>query len=516
MLSRSSVIARNFGSAARKLFVGGNWKCNGSLAKVQEIVSTLNNSNLNSDAEVVIAPPTAYLRDTIATVRPDVQVAAQDVWSQGNGAFTGETSAEMLKDLKVGWAIVGHSERRGKGESDAEVATKAAYAQKNGLKVICCLGESLQERESGRFAEVVTRQLKAYADAITNWDNAVIAYEPIWAIGTGKVASPAQAEEVHAILRKWLRENVSGAVADKVRIIYGGSVNAKNCNELGQQADIDGFLVGGASLKPEFVNIINANSTVKNAGPASVGINGFGRIGRLVFRASQPNPLVNVVAINDPFITPDYMEYMILHDSTHGPFQGTVKAEKDAIVVNGRRIVVSNEMDPKKIQWGAAGAEYIVGRCGSGVHRGDDRRGPAAREGGAAPGGRREEGGDLGSLEGRSDVRDGREQHVVHEGPAGGVERVVHDELSGAAGEGDQRQVRPEGGSDDDGARGDLDAEGAGRSLQEGLARRSLGLLQHHSFLHRRCEGRGQGDSRAERKADRHVLPRAHRGCVRG
>lgn len=262
MLSRSSVIARSFGSAARKLFVGGNWKCNGSLSKVQEIVATLNSSNLNNDAEVVIAPPTAYLRDTVASVRPDVQVAAQDVWSQGNGAFTGETSAEMLKDLKVGWAIVGHSERRGKGESDSEVATKAAYAQKNGLKVICCLGESLKEREAGRFAEVVTRQLKAYADAIKNWDDAVIAYEPIWAIGTGKTATPAQAEEVHAVLRKWLRDNVSAAVADKVRIIYGGSVNAKNCNELGKQADIDGFLVGGASLKPEFVNIINANSTV--------------------------------------------------------------------------------------------------------------------------------------------------------------------------------------------------------------------------------------------------------------
>ncbi|KAM7452644.1 hypothetical protein BLSTO_06620, partial [Blastocystis sp. subtype 1] len=141
----------------------------------------------------------------------------------------------MLKDLKVGWAIVGHSERRGKGESDAEVATKAAYAQKNGLKVICCLGESLKEREAGRFAEVVTRQLKAYADAIKNWDDAVIAYEPIWAIGTGKTATPAQAEEVHAVLRKWLRDNVSAAVADKVRIIYGGSVNAKNCNELGKQ-----------------------------------------------------------------------------------------------------------------------------------------------------------------------------------------------------------------------------------------------------------------------------------------
>ena len=364
MLSRSAIVARSFGTAARKLFVGGNWKCNGSLSKVQEIVNTLNMSNLNNDAEVVIAPPTAYLRDTVAKIRPDVQVAAQDVWTQGNGAFTGETSAEMLKDIHVGWAIVGHSERRGKGETDAEVATKAAYAQKNGLKVICCLGESLQERESGRFAEVLTRQLKAYADSIKNWDDAVIAYEPIWAIGTGKTASPAQAEEVHAILRKWLRDNVSGAVADKVRIIYGGSVNAKNCNELGKQADIDGFLVGGASLKPEFVNIINANSTVKNAGPVNVGINGFGRIGRLVFRATQPNPLVNVVAINDPFITPDYMEYMIRYDSTHGPFQGTVKAEKDAIIVNGRRIVVSNEMDPKKIQWGANGAEYVVESTG--------------------------------------------------------------------------------------------------------------------------------------------------------
>ena len=139
MFTRSAIVARNFGTAARKLFVGGNWKCNGSIAKVQEIVATLNGSNLNSDAEVVIAPPTAYLRDTVSTVRPDVQVAAQDVWSQGNGAFTGETSAEMLKDLKVGWAIVGHSERRGKGESDAEVATKAAYAQKNGLSLAASL-----------------------------------------------------------------------------------------------------------------------------------------------------------------------------------------------------------------------------------------------------------------------------------------------------------------------------------------------------------------------------------------
>jgi hypothetical protein len=141
------------------------------------------------------------------------------------------------------------------------------------------------------------------------WGKIVVAYEPVWAIGTGKVASPAQAQEVHAKLRTFLA-SVSPAVAQSTRIIYGGSVTGSNCKDLAGQADIDGFLVGGASLKPEFIDIINANGAPANAGPIRVGINGFGRIGRLVLRAAAANPLITVTGVNDPFIPTDYMEYM--------------------------------------------------------------------------------------------------------------------------------------------------------------------------------------------------------------
>ena len=151
---------------------------------------------------------------------------------------------------------------------------------------------------------------QAYAKTVPDWSKVVVAYEPVWAIGTGKVASPAQAQEVHAKLRSWLASNVSPAVAEATRIIYGGSVTGASAPELGSQADIDGFLVGGASLKPEFIDIINANGAPANAGPIKVGINGFGRIGRLVLRAAAANPLITVTSVNDPFIPTDYMEYM--------------------------------------------------------------------------------------------------------------------------------------------------------------------------------------------------------------
>jgi glyceraldehyde 3-phosphate dehydrogenase len=161
--------------------------------------------------------------------------------------------------------------------------------------------------------------LQAYAKAIGNqWSKVVIAYEPVWAIGTGKVASPAQAQEVHAKLRQWLHSNVSAEAASSTRIIYGGSVTAGSAKDLASQADIDGFLVGGASLKAEFIDIINANGAPVNAGPIKIGINGFGRIGRLVYRAAQNNPLLQVTALNDPFIPPDYMEYMFKYDTVHG------------------------------------------------------------------------------------------------------------------------------------------------------------------------------------------------------
>lgn len=165
----------------------------------------------------------------------------------------------MLKDVGATWVILGHSERRQIfNETDELIAQKVVHALEQGLKVIACIGETLQEREAGQTEAVVFRQTKALADAVKDWTNVVLAYEPVWAIGTGKTATPQQAQEVHAALRKWLTENVSSSVSNSLRIQYGGSVTAANARELASQTDIDGFLVGGASLKPEFVNIVNA------------------------------------------------------------------------------------------------------------------------------------------------------------------------------------------------------------------------------------------------------------------
>lgn len=168
-------------------------------------------------------------------------------------------SPAQLKDVGATWVILGHSERRQIfGETDELIAQKVVHALENGLKVIACIGETLQEREAGQTEAVVFRQTKALADAVKDWTNVVLAYEPVWAIGTGKTATPQQAQEVHAALRKWLTENVSADVSASLRIQYGGSVTAGNAKELASQPDIDGFLVGGASLKPEFVQIVNA------------------------------------------------------------------------------------------------------------------------------------------------------------------------------------------------------------------------------------------------------------------
>lgn len=176
-----------------------------------------------------------------------------------SGAFTGEVSPAQLKDVGATWVILGHSERRQVfGESDELIAQKVVHALDQGLKVIACIGETLQEREAGQTEAVVFRQSKALTDVIKDWTNVVVAYEPVWAIGTGKTATPDQAQEVHGALRKWLADNVSADVASALRIQYGGSVTAANCKELASQPDIDGFLVGGASLKPEFVQIVNA------------------------------------------------------------------------------------------------------------------------------------------------------------------------------------------------------------------------------------------------------------------
>ena len=250
----------------RKFFVGGNWKCNGTIDEVKKIVNLLNDGKVPSPdcVEVVVSPPYVFLPLVKSTLRPDFQVAAQNCWVKKGGAFTGEVSAEMLKNLEVPWVILGHSERRALlGETNEFVGDKVAYALSQGLKVIACVGETLEQREAGSTVEVVAAQTKAIAEKVKDWTNIVLAYEPVWAIGTGKVASPAQAQEVHCELRKWLHANTSPEVAASTRIIYGGSVNGANSKELAGQPDLDGFLVGGASLKPEFIDIINAAEVKK-------------------------------------------------------------------------------------------------------------------------------------------------------------------------------------------------------------------------------------------------------------
>jgi triosephosphate isomerase len=256
----------------RKFFVGGNWKCNGTKQSIQELCEAFNTGK-NIDAnqvEVVVAPPSPYAMLTRSILRQDFGVALQNCWVGKPGAFTGEVAAEMIRDIGLDYVILGHSERRHLPEikeSDDVVARKTKYAIDKGLTVILCIGELLEEREAGRTKEVNERQLsavKAHLD-VPDWSKVVIAYEPVWAIGTGKVATAAQAQEAHAEIRSWLRRQVGETCASQTRILYGGSVTPENCHELAAQPDVDGFLVGGASLKPTFLDIVRAHQAKATA-----------------------------------------------------------------------------------------------------------------------------------------------------------------------------------------------------------------------------------------------------------
>ncbi|XP_068208204.1 triosephosphate isomerase-like [Palaemon carinicauda] len=246
-------------SSSRKFFVGGNWKMNGNKASIDGIIDFLKKGPLNPNTEVVVGCPQCYLSYTRENLPEEIGVAAQNCYKVPKGAFTGEISPAMIKDCGCKWVILGHSERRNVfGESDELISEKVGHALEAGLKVIACIGEKLEERENNQTDEVVFAQMTALQPNITDWSRVVLAYEPVWAIGTGKTATPEQAQDVHAKLRNWLSENVSSEVAESCRIIYGGSVSPANCAELAKMGDIDGFLVGGASLKPDFVTIINA------------------------------------------------------------------------------------------------------------------------------------------------------------------------------------------------------------------------------------------------------------------
>ena len=189
----------------------------------------------------------------------NISVAAQNCSKEKEGAFTGEITAGMIADLGLQWVVLGHSERRHKyGETNADIAAKIALAQEAGLSVIFCIGELLEEREADKTIEVCKEQITAVVSSVKDWSKIVIAYEPVWAIGTGKVATVEQAQEAHAACRAILKEAVSEEVANTTRIQYGGSVSPDNCAQLIECPDVDGFLVGGASLKPTFMDIVAA------------------------------------------------------------------------------------------------------------------------------------------------------------------------------------------------------------------------------------------------------------------
>jgi triosephosphate isomerase len=243
----------------RRPLVVGNWKMNGSSASNEALLAALKAAPLG-DVEVSVCVPAVYLHDVADTLHGGaVHWGAQDCSSHDSGAYTGEISAAMLAEFGCCHVIVGHSERRAlHGESDRLVAEKAAAALKHGLVPILCVGETLAEREAGQTEAVVGRQLGAAIELLDKRiDGVVLAYEPVWAIGTGKTASPAEAQAVHAFLRKSLA--VAGATSGSLRILYGGSVKPDNAAQLFAEPDIDGGLIGGASLKAaDFIAICRA------------------------------------------------------------------------------------------------------------------------------------------------------------------------------------------------------------------------------------------------------------------
>lgn len=245
----------------RRKLVVGNWKMHGSIESVDTLLSGL--SLIDAEAvSVAVCPPFVFIPAAISALEnTDIAVGSQNVSAYDQGAYTGEISAGMLSQLGCKYAIIGHSERRDQWlESDQQLAAKFVLAQAKGLVPILCLGESLDRREAGDALAFVESQLRSIVDivGVGSLSSAVIAYEPVWAIGTGKTASPGQAQEMHAHVRGILA-SLDGSVAEKVQILYGGSVNAVNAAELFSQQDIDGALVGGASLKiDDFSSIVAA------------------------------------------------------------------------------------------------------------------------------------------------------------------------------------------------------------------------------------------------------------------
>ena len=247
----------------RKQIVAGNWKMNLNAVQSQELIDALKAQTFNDGVHVAIATPNVHLAAAVAqTAGTSIDVAAQNMHQAASGAYTGEVSATMLKGIGVEKVILGHSERRAYFyETDVLLAEKVNAALENNIHVIFCFGEELEDRKSDAHFDLVTSQLTncLFHLNASQWTNITLAYEPVWAIGTGETASPAQAQEMHAHIRAVLAAKYDDALAQSVSVLYGGSVKPTNAKEIFAQTDVDGGLIGGASLNAEdFTAIVNA------------------------------------------------------------------------------------------------------------------------------------------------------------------------------------------------------------------------------------------------------------------
>lgn len=247
----------------RKKIVAGNWKMNNDLAETELFLVELKKQVFPENVIIMIAPPFTSLNHAFKSLREHpVELAAQNMHQSNEGAFTGEISAKMLKSVGANTVILGHSERRAFfNEDSAILAEKVDTALENEMNVIFCIGEELDDRKRGTHFELIKKQLSEGLFHISDeaWKDIVIAYEPVWAIGTGETASPEQAQEMHQFIRKTIAESYSKAIAEKVSILYGGSVKPDNAKEIFGQADVDGGLIGGASLQvTSFMKIVNS------------------------------------------------------------------------------------------------------------------------------------------------------------------------------------------------------------------------------------------------------------------
>ncbi len=246
----------------RKPFVAGNWKMNKTRAEAVALAQAVGNGLQGDAVDVAVIPPFLAIPEVAEVVRgTKVRLGAQDVYFEEGGAFTGEISCDMLKDAGCTFALVGHSERRHEiGETDEQIAKKARALLAAGMDAILCIGETLDEREADKTEEVLERQVRSALAGIDRIDHLTIAYEPVWAIGTGKTATTAQAEQAHLFIRGLVTKLFGVEAAEALRIQYGGSVKPSNAAELMSQPNVDGALVGGASLTPEpFLGIIDAS-----------------------------------------------------------------------------------------------------------------------------------------------------------------------------------------------------------------------------------------------------------------